>query len=32
LKHGAAVRLTAQAECGKKEVVRFIVKALNPNI
>jgi hypothetical protein len=32
LKHGTAVRLTAQAECGKKEVVRFIVKAMNPNI
>lgn len=32
IKRGSVTKLTAKAACGKKEVVRFIVKALNPKI
>lgn len=32
IKRGFVTKLMAKAECGKKEVVRFIVKALNPKV
>ena len=32
IKRGAVTKLLAKAECGKKEVVRFVVKALNPKV